>query len=406
MTVVRGLVSGHEFNRETDKEATLFKKEFIKENTKIMKEIFSLSCLSVNVNSTAQEETTATGEIVFSGSKTEVALLNLTKGFGHMYSDDRNRVEIVEVYPFSSDAKSMSTVIKVPKDKALEDYMGIPDITPEVSVRFWLFVKGAAEIIFAKCDRYMDVNGKVIKLDDASRSSLTKTMLGYNDKALRTICVAMRPVVRDPSWDAAAGGESGKTKCDDVDSLIMVGIFGILDPLRPEVPDAVKVCQKAGVKIRMVTGDSVATARAIARDAGILTEGGTLMEGHVFRKLSPAEMDLVLPKLQVLARSSPLDKQVLVNRLKYLGETVAVTGDGTNDGPALKSADVGFSMGIAGTEVAKEASDIVLLDDNFASLVKAIIWGRSVYDSVRKFLQFQLTVNVVCFRILCSSKYL
>jgi Ca2+-transporting ATPase len=177
----------------------------------------------------------------------------------------------------------------------------------------------------------------------------------------------------------------------------MVGIFGILDPLRPEVPAAVKVCQKAGVKIRMVTGDSVATARAIARDAGILTEGGTLMEGHVFRKLSPAEMDLVLPKLQVLARSSPLDKQVLVNRLKFLGETVAVTGDGTNDGPALKSADVGFSMGIAGTEVAKEASDIVLLDDNFASLVKAIIWGRSVYDSVRKFLQFQLTVNVVSF---------
>ena len=116
-----------------------------------------------------------------------------------------------------------------------------------------------------------------------------------------------------------------------------------------------------------------------------------------FRKLNAEQMADMVPKLQVLARSSPQDKQILVNCLKALGETVAVTGDGTNDAPALKAADVGFSMGIAGTEVAKEASDIVLMDDNFASLVKAVVWGRSVYDSVRKFLQFQLTVNVVMF---------
>lgn len=106
-------------------------------------------------------------------------------------------------------------------------------------------------------------------------------------------------------------------------------------------------------------------------------------------------MDRIIPNLQVLARSSPSDKQLLVERLKYLGETVAVTGDGTNDAPALKTADVGFSMGITGTEIAKEASDIIVMDDNFASIVKAVVWGRSVYDSVRKFLQFQLTVNIV-----------
>lgn len=122
--------------------------------------------------------------------------------------------------------------------------------------------------------------------------------------------------------------------------------------------------------------------------------GGIAMEGSRFRSLPESEMDTIIPRLQVLARSSPTDKQLLVQRLRHLGEVVAVTGDGTNDGPALKAADVGFSMGIAGTEVAKEASSIILMDDNFASIVKAISWGRAVNDAVKKFLQFQLTVNV------------
>jgi Ca2+-transporting ATPase len=129
------------------------------------------------------------------------------------------------------------------------------------------------------------------------------------------------------------------------------------------------------------------------------------MEGPEFRALTDEQRREIVPNLQVLARSSPQDKQVLVNTLKSLGETVAVTGDGTNDAPALMAADVGFSMGIAGTEVAKEASDIVLMDDNFASLVKAVVWGRSVYDSVRKFLQFQLTVNVVHFSSQIPNAY-
>jgi Ca2+-transporting ATPase len=143
-----------------------------------------------------------------------------------------------------------------------------------------------------------------------------------------------------------------------------------------------------------VTGDNLQTAKAIASKCGILMKGGLAMEGSKFRSLSEAEMDQLIPRLQVLARSSPTDKQTLVTRLRQLGEVVAVTGDGTNDGPALKAADVGFSMGIAGTEVAKEASSIILMDDNFASIVKAISWGRAVNDAVKKFLQFQLTVNV------------
>jgi P-type Ca2+ transporter type 2C len=169
--------------------------------------------------------------------------------------------------------------------------------------------------------------------------------------------------------------------------MIFLGVVGIQDPLRPGVTEAVHQCQGAGVFVRMVTGDNIMTAKAIASECGIYTAGGIAMEGPVFRKLGSKQLMQVIPRLQVLARSSPEDKKLLVKQLKKQGETVAVTGDGTNDAAALKAADVGFSMGIAGTEVAKEASDIILMDDNFASIVKAISWGRAVNDAVKKFLQ-------------------
>ena len=176
--------------------------------------------------------------------------------------------------------------------------------------------------------------------------------------------------------------------------MTLIGITGIEDPLREGVIDAVKKCRRAGVTVKMCTGDNALTARSIATQCGIFTPGGIIMEGPAFRKLTQSEMVEVVPRLQVLARSSPEDKKILVETLKKIGEIVGVTGDGTNDGPALKTANVGFSMGIAGTEVAKEASDIILMDDNFASIVKAIMWGRCVNDAVRKFLQFQISTNV------------
>jgi P-type Ca2+ transporter type 2C len=176
--------------------------------------------------------------------------------------------------------------------------------------------------------------------------------------------------------------------------LTLIGIVGIEDPLREGVRAAVAKCHKAGVTVKMCTGDNILTARSIASQCGIFTTGGIIMEGPVFRKLSQSEMVEIVPRLQVLARSSPEDKKILVETLKSIGEIVGVTGDGTNDGPALKTAHVGFSMGIAGTEVAKEASDIILMDDNFSSIVKAIMWGRCVNDAVRKFLQFQISTNV------------
>lgn len=176
---------------------------------------------------------------------------------------------------------------------------------------------------------------------------------------------------------------------------IWIGVLGIEDPLRAGVCEAVATCQRAGIFVRMVTGDCRETGESIARRCGILMRGGLVMEGEAFRALDDDQLVPRLGKLQVLARSSPLDKQRLVRLLReQLGEIVAVTGDGSNDGPALRAAHVGFSMGITGTQLAQEASSIVLLDDNFASIVKAASWGRCITRSVRKFLQFQLTVNV------------
>ena len=185
--------------------------------------------------------------------------------------------------------------------------------------------------------------------------------------------------------------------------LTLISITGIEDPLREGVREAVASCQKAGVRVKICTGDNVLTARSIAQQCGIYTAGGIVMEGPHFRYLPPDVMKAVVPRLQVLARSSPDDKRILVETLKDMGEVVGVTGDGTNDGPALKTAHVGFSMGITGTEVAKEASDIILMDDNFSSIVKAIMWGRCVNDSVRKFLQFQISTNVTAVVVTCVT---
>lgn len=194
--------------------------------------------------------------------------------------------------------------------------------------------------------------------------------------------------------------------------------MGIEDPVRPEVPGAIEKCKKAGIVVRMVTGDNINTARSIAYKCGILDDNDPInnlvIDGREFNKrirdqngnVKQSLLDQVWPKLRVLARSSPTDKHTLVkgiidSNISASREVVAVTGDGTNDGPALKKADVGFAMGIAGTDVAREASDIILTDDNFTSIVKAVIWGRNVYDSISKFLTFQLTVNVVAVLVSC-----
>lgn len=194
--------------------------------------------------------------------------------------------------------------------------------------------------------------------------------------------------------------------------LTLIGIYALQDPLRDEIVESVKICHRAGINVRMVTGDNLDTAKAIALEAGILDPKDAeleyaCMDGKTFREacgglrkidtgndllreeiVNKDIFKLIAKRLQVLGRSTPEDKYMLVTGLKELGSVVAVTGDGTNDAPALKKADVGFAMGVAGTEVAKEAADIILLDDNFASIITAIKWGRNIFSNVRKFLQF------------------
>jgi Ca2+-transporting ATPase len=238
------------------------------------------------------------------------------------------------------------------------------------------------------CTKMMKTDGSVVEFKQADLAAANEAIKAMASTGLRTLCIAYVDFNTAPNALPEEAPEG---------NLTLIGIVGIKDPIRPETAEAVRLLRGAGVVVRMVTGDNVLTAQAIAKEAGILddSDGGLVLEGPVFRKMSQKEKESVATKIRVLARSSPADKLTLVNLQKALGEVVAVTGDGTNDAPALKEADVGFALGIAGTEIAKEACDIVILDDNIRSMAKAVLWGRNVFQSIRKFLQFQLVVNVV-----------
>ena len=384
MTVVAGIIGSKiEFAREVDndreRQVIPFSAAFERLSS-ISRTLFLQSCA---INSTAFEGE-EDGKSTFIGSKTETAILLMAKeklGMGPV-AEERNGVEIVQLIPFDSDRKCMGVVVRL------------------ASGTYRLMVKGAAEILLEKAtSELVDTAGETLHqcaLTDSSRARISASIDEFARKSLRTIAMLYKDFQQWPPLGSRTLDEDRNIPLfeDIFCDMTFLAVIGIQDPLRDGVAKAVKQCQDAGVKVRMVTGDNVMTASAIAIECGIKSPDGLVLEGPKFRQMSDEQMDKAIPRLEVLARSSPEDKRILVARLKHLGETVAVTGDGTNDGPALKTADVGFSMGIAGTEVAKEASAIILMDDNFSSIVKAIMWGRSVNDAVAKFLQFQITVNI------------
>ncbi|CAN1256208.1 Putative calcium-transporting ATPase 11, plasma membrane-type, partial [Linum perenne] len=285
------------------------------------------------------------------GTPTDKALFELGLHLGADLEVQRKECNILKVEPFNSVKKKMSSLVAL----------------PEGGLR--AFCKGASEIVLKMCDKIVDDNGEVADLSEEQVNSISDIINEFASDALRTLCLAYK----------------------DVETVV-----GIKDPVRPGVREAVQTCLAAGITVRMVTGDNINTARAIAKECGILTEGGVAIEGPDFRSKTPDEMRAIIPKIQVMARSLPLDKHTLVTNLKNMfGEVVAVTGDGTNDAPALHEADIGLAMGIAGTEVAKENADIIIMDDNFKSIVNVAKWGRAVYINIQKFVQFQLTVNIV-----------
>ncbi|GMP60843.1 hypothetical protein CsSME_00023544 [Camellia sinensis var. sinensis] len=309
-----------------------------------------------------------------SGSPSEKALLSWALfDLGMDIDQLKAEFQILHVEAFNSEKKRSGTIIRSRINNTVQAH--------------W---KGAAEMILAMCSSYHERNGISVTMHDEDRIQFEKIIKDMAAKSLRCIAFAHNIVTEDNVQNHQRVEEN---------RLTLLGFVGLKDPCRPGVKTAVESCRDAGVNVKMITGDNVFTAKAIATECGILdtTEdlnSGAVVEGKDFRNFSDQERMEKVETIRVMARSSPFDKLLMVQCLKQKGHVVAVTGDGANDAPALKEADIGLSMGIQGTEVAKESSDVVILDDNFTSVVMVLRWGRCVYNNIQKFIQFQLTVNV------------
>ncbi|KAG2671737.1 hypothetical protein I3760_13G009000 [Carya illinoinensis] len=336
--------------------------------TSISERVFNLLLQSIFQNTSSEIVKGKDSKKNIIGSPTETALIEFGLLLGGDINTFREDYKIVRVEPFNSVKKKMSVLV------ALPDGGG-----------FRAFCKGASEIILETCDKIVKADGETTQLSKEQKKGITDVINGFACEALRTLCLAFKDIEGASNVDSIP--DNGYT---------LIAVVGIKDPVRPGVKEAVETCLAAGITVRMVTGDNINTAKAIAKECGILTEDGLAIEGSDFRNKSPQEMKELIPKLQVMARSLPSDKHTLVIQLRNVfKEVVSVTGDGTNDAPALHEADIGLAMGIAGTEVAKESADVIIMDDNFTTIINVARWGRSVYINIQKFVQFQLTVNVV-----------
>ncbi|KAK9146561.1 hypothetical protein Sjap_006464 [Stephania japonica] len=318
----------------------------------------------------------------FSGSPTEKAILSWSVLQMEMNLEElKHSFSILHVEAFNSDKKRSGVLIRNNGDGTVH-----------------LHWKGAAEMILAMCSHYYDSEGIMKAMGADEKLAFEEIIRDMATESLRCIAFAYKQVAEDIDHSGEDGSKNQQL-LQDQEGFTLLGIVGIKDPCRPGVRNAVDTCRGAGVKIKMITGDNVFTARAIAIECGILDaeqehNEDAVVEGVEFRNYTHEERMKKVDRICVMARSSPFDKLLMVQCLKEKGHVVAVTGDGTNDAPALKEADIGLSMGIQGTEVAKESSDIIILDDNFASVTTVLRWGRCVYNNIQKFIQFQLTVNV------------
>jgi len=314
-------------------------------------------------NDAKLEEETGSWRMV--GDPTEGALVvAATKGGLRRAELERTMPRLQEI-PFDSDRKRMTTIHR--RDGA--------DVIA--------FVKGAPDVLLDQCT-HIQRAGQAVALTAERRSEILERNLDMARAALRVLGVAYRPLREVPA----------QPKPEDVErDLVFVGLLGMIDPARPEVTEAVKVAKGAGLKSVMVTGDHKETAEAIARDIGLLTPGGLVLAGPEIEKLSDEELAARADRLEVCCRVSPQHKTRIVDAMKARDHVVAMTGDGVNDAPALKRANIGVAMGITGTDVTKQTADMVLTDDNYASIVAAIEQGRIIYSNIRKFVYFLLACN-------------
>ncbi|OVA11918.1 Cation-transporting P-type ATPase [Macleaya cordata] len=349
--------------------------------SKVSTSVLELLHQGVGLNTTGSVFVPASGATPeFSGSPTEKAILSwAVLELGMNLEELNRRCTILHVEAFNSEKKRSGISMRKKNDNIIHVH--------------W---KGAAEMILAMCSSYYEGTGITQAMDEAKRMKFEQIIKDMAAKSLRCIAFAYGKFQEEEL--EYSDGENTRQNIKE-EGLTLLGLVGLKDPCRPGVRKAVEACKHAGVNIKMITGDNIFTATAIAIECGILDlsqdlNSGAVVEGVEFRNYTVEERMEKVDRICVMARSSPFDKLLMVQCLKEKGHVVAVTGDGTNDAPALKEADIGLSMGIQGTEVAKESSDIVILDDNFASVVTVLRWGRCVYNNIQKFIQFQLTVNV------------
>jgi P-type Ca2+ transporter type 2C len=305
------------------------------------------------------------GKWSIKGDPTEAALLVLAAKAGLHWDQVRQQHPRIKEFPFSSDRKRMTTIHR----------------TEEGKIR--AVVKGAPEVVLERCSYFLN-GDQIATLDDTERERILKANEKMANDALRVLGISYREL------SETNGYNEDRVEQD----LVFLGLVGMMDPPREEAIDAVKVCREVQIKPIMITGDHKLTAVAIAREVGIYREGDLVLTGEELNKVGDKEFEGIVEKVTVYARVSPLDKLKIVTAWKNRGEVVAMTGDGVNDAPALKHADIGIAMGITGTEVAKEAADMVLSDDNFATIVRAIERGRWIYENIKKYLAYLLQANI------------
>ena len=354
----------------TDKTGTLTQNKMQVADARLVNEPKDFLAEMIALNTTADLDLSEGKNAKVIGNPTEGALLLWLQGKGIDYLAVRENAEIVDRLPFSTENKYMATVVKsTSKGKT------------------YVFVKGAPEILMG-----------MSTVSEVERSAYDADLLSYQNKAMRTLGLAYAEVTEGEKVIA-----DGKLT---VKALTFVGVFAISDPVREDVPAAIKECLDAGVQVKVVTGDTTGTAREIGRQIGLWTDADSdrnIMTGAEFAAMSDDALNDRVADIKILSRARPADKERLVRLLRQRGEVVAVTGDGTNDAPALNAADVGLSMG-DGTAVAKEASDMTILDNSFSTIANAVMWGRSLYKNIQRFLLFQLTVNVTaCFLVLIGA---
>ncbi|MFY4773828.1 cation-translocating P-type ATPase [Metabacillus sp. RGM 3146] len=311
------------------------------------------------------EFTEKDGETRLDGDPTEGALLVAAMKAGLTRDSLRNSFTVVEEFPFDSTRKMMSVIIEDKAGKRFVVTKGAPDVLMNIS----------KQVLWEERQE---------QLTSSHEKRIYEAIENMASKALRTIAVAFKPIVNHKI----------QNQQDAEKDLVFVGLQGMIDPPRPEVKQAIKECRDAGIKTVMITGDHVATAKAIAKQLNLLPANGKVMDGKKLSAMSVEELETVVDDIYVFARVSPEHKLKIVKAFQKKGHIVAMTGDGVNDAPAIKAADIGISMGITGTDVAKEASALVLVDDNFATIKSAIKEGRNIYENIRKFIRYLLASNV------------